>query len=236
MTRYLEGEEIARDELRAALRQATIAGKLVPVLCGTALREQGRPAAARRGRGLPAVAAGHAAGRGHQPAHRGAETARGRRRTSRSRRWRSRSSADPYVGKLAYIRVYSGGLKAGSYVFNSTKDQRERIGRLLQMHANHREDIERGRGRRHRGGRRACKSTVTGDTLCDPDNPIVLEAIKFPEPVIDSRDRAEDARPTRTRWASRCSPGRGRPDLPRAHGPGDRPDDDLRAWASCTWK
>src|SRR5690606_29996622 len=90
---------------------------------------------------------------------------------------------DPYVGRLTYFRVYSGSLPAGSYVYNATKDKRERVGRLLQMHANHREE----RDEVYAGDIAAAiglKDTKTGDTLCDPDNPIVLEAMTFPEPVI----------------------------------------------------
>ena len=91
--------------------------------------------------------------------------------------------ADPYVGRLAYFRVYSGKLSTGSYIVNTTKDERERIGRLLQMHANHREDMKTV----YAGDIAAAvglKYTFTGDTLCDLDHPVILEAIKFPEPVI----------------------------------------------------
>src|SRR5690606_17277505 len=91
--------------------------------------------------------------------------------------------ADPFVGKLAYFRVYAGKIEKGSYVLNSTRNQRERLGRILQMHANHREDIEAV----YAGDIAAMvgpKQSFTGDTICDPDNPIVLESIRFPEPVI----------------------------------------------------
>src|SRR5262249_42191352 len=90
--------------------------------------------------------------------------------------------ADPYVGKLAYFRVYSGKLEAGSYVLNSTRGQRERVGRLIQMHANHREEIKEVYAG-DIGAMVGPKQSFTGDTICDPDKPIVLESIRFPEPV-----------------------------------------------------
>jgi translation elongation factor EF-G len=93
-------------------------------------------------------------------------------------------ATDPFVGKLTFFRVYSGVLESGSYVYNSTKDKRERIGRLLQMHANKREEIEEGARGRHRRAI-GLQDTRTGDTLCDDDQPIILEAMKFPAPVID---------------------------------------------------
>jgi translation elongation factor EF-G len=107
---------------------------------------------------------------------------------------------DPFVGKLAFIRVYSGTLKTGSYAYNSTRDQRERVGRLVQLHANERKDIPE-----CKAGEIAAivgpKGTVTGDTLCDEDRPIVLEAITFPEPVIRVAIEPKTKR-TRTRWGS----------------------------------
>jgi elongation factor G len=183
MTRYLEGEEIGAEEIRATLRKATIAGQLIPVLCGSALKNKGvRPL-------LDAVV-------DYLPSPLDVPPVSGTNPRSGEEEEREASSdapfaalafkivADPYVGKLAYIRVYSGELKSGSYVYNSTKEERERIGRLLQMHANHREDIQ-SVGAGNIAAAVGLKSTVTGDTLCDPDRPILLEAIKFPEPVID---------------------------------------------------
>ena len=135
-------------------------------------------------------------------------------------------AVDPYVGKLTYFRVYSGTLKAGSYVYNSTKDKRERISRILQMHANHRED----RDEIYAGELAAAvglKVTATGDTLCEPDKPIILESMEFPEPVIavaiEPKTKADEEKLGSVAAAS----GGGGPDVPRAHRRGDRPDDHL---------
>ena len=182
MVRYLEGEELSADELRAGLRQATIAGNLVPVLCGSALKNKGVQ------RMLDAIIY-------YLPSPRDVEAVRGLHPKTEEELIRENDQsapfsalafkiqADPHVGKLAYIRVYSGTLKSGSYALNSTKGDRERIGRLLMMHANSREEVEQVRA----GDICAViglKNTSTGDTLCDPAEPIVLESITFPEPVI----------------------------------------------------
>lgn len=188
MLLYLEGEELNAEELKRALRNATIRGELVPVLCGAALKNKGVQ------RVLDAVLdylpspldvppitgtrPGHAV---HED---GAEAIT--RPTSESAPFAGlvfKIMADPYVGKLAYFRVYSGKLESGSYIVNSTRSQRERVGRLIQMHANHREEIKEV----YAGDIAAMvgpKQTFTGDTICDPDNQIVLENIRFPEPVI----------------------------------------------------
>jgi elongation factor G len=180
--KYLGGEEITTDELKAALRRATIAGKLVPVLCGAALRNKGVQLV------LDAVVdylpspidippvVGTAPGDG-------VELSRAADENAPLAALAFKIVTDPYVGRLAYIRVYSGKLVTGTTVLNATKSQRERIGRLLRMHANTREEIEE----IYAGDIAAVvgpKNTFTGDTLSDPHKPIVLEAIKFPEPVI----------------------------------------------------
>jgi len=186
---YLEGEELGVEELKRGLRKATIEGKLVPVLCGAALKNKGvqklldavieyLPSPIDR----PAI-------QGVQPGHvlgdDGAELiARAASDDSPFTGLVFKIVADPYVGKLAYFRVYSGKIEKGSYVLNSTRGQRERLGRILQMHANHREDIESV----YAGDIAAMvgpKQSFTGDTICDPDNPIVLESIRFPEPVVE---------------------------------------------------
>jgi elongation factor G len=180
--KFLEGDEISDDELRAALRRATIAGKLVPVLCGTALKNKGVQAM------LDAVVAYLPS-----PLDIPAPTATSLKTDEPVQlkvadnepfvALASKIVADPFVGRLTYLRVYSGSLAAGSYVYNATKGQKERIGRLLQMHANHREDIERV----YAGDICAAvglKNTFTGDTLADQDHPVLLEAIQFPTPVI----------------------------------------------------
>src|SRR5262245_2035491 len=185
---YLEGEELGVDELRRALRKATIEGKLVPVLCGAALKNKGVQ------RMLDAVVyylpspldippitgtlPGQIAG------EEGVELLT--RETSDTAPFTGlvfKIMADPYVGKLAYFRVYSGTLEAGSYVLNSTRNTRERVGRLIQMHANHREEIKEV----YSGDIAAMvgpKASFTGDTISDPDKPILLENIRFPEPVL----------------------------------------------------
>ncbi|HEY7780274.1 MAG TPA: elongation factor G [Ktedonobacterales bacterium] len=180
--KYLEGAEIGVDELRTALREATIAGKLVPVLCGSALKNKGVQAM------LDAVVDYLPS-----PLDIPAPTALDVRTGDEERIIVSDDQpfaalafkivADPFVGRLAYFRCYSGSLGSGSYIYNSAKGQRERIGRLLQMHANHREDIDR----IYAGDICAAvglKNTFTGDTLCTQEHPIQLEAITFPEPVI----------------------------------------------------
>jgi elongation factor G len=182
MARYLDGEEIAPAELRRALRLGVIANRIVPVLCGSALRNKGvqplldgvvdylpSPLDIPPVHGLDPVT-GDSLDRPADPAAPFAALA-------------FKIVADPFVGKLAYIRVYSGTLPSGSYVYNSTKDSRERVGRMLQMHANHREDIPEVSA----GDIAAIvglKGTSTGDTLCDQNARVVLESIKFPEPVI----------------------------------------------------
>ena len=183
MERYLEGEEISPEEIRTTLRRATIAGQLIPVLCGTALKNKGvRPLLDAvvdylpSPLDIPPIT-------GTNP-RTGEEVTRSASATDPFTALAFKIAADPFVGKLAFIRVYSGALKSGSYLFNSTKDTRERVGRIVKLHANHREDVDAVSA----GDIAAVvglKSTVTGDTLCQPETPIVLEAIKFPEPVID---------------------------------------------------
>ncbi|HEU4323812.1 MAG TPA: elongation factor G [Roseiflexaceae bacterium] len=188
MLLYLEGEALGIEEMKRALRKATIEGKLVPVLCGAALKNKGVQ------RVLDAVVdylpspLDIAAVQGSRPGEvlgdEGVEAiTRPADETAPFAALVFKIVADPYVGKLAYFRVYSGKLEAGSYVLNTTRNQRERIGRLVQMHANHREEIKEV----YAGDIAAMigpKQSFTGDTICDPEKPIVLESIRFPEPVI----------------------------------------------------
>jgi len=181
--KYLNGAEISIDELKAALRRGVIAAKLVPVLTGTALRNKGvqlvldavvdyLPSPID----IPPV-------KGINPKN-GEEVERKADDNEPFSALAFKVATDPFVGQLTFFRVYSGTLKAGSYVINSIKGERERIGRILQMHANHREEIQEITA----GGIGALvglKNTTTGDTLCDEQNQIVLENIVFPEPVID---------------------------------------------------
>ena len=180
--KYLEGEAISKSELLAALRRATIAGKLVPVLCGTALKNKGVQAM------LDAVVA-YLPSPLEIPSPKAISTKSGQDRqlvVSDDGEFAAlafKIVADPFVGRLTYLRVYSGTLATGSYAYNAAKEKKERISRLLQMHANHREDIERV----YSGDICAAvglKNTFTGDTLCDQEDPLLLESIVFPQPVI----------------------------------------------------
>ncbi|MBX6753572.1 MAG: elongation factor G [Thermorudis peleae] len=182
MLKYLEGEELTPDELRAALRAATIRGELVPVLCGSALKNKGvQPLLDAIVDYLPSPL--------DIPPVRGTHPATGEEITRTAdpdgpfAALAFKIQADPHVGRLTYVRVYSGKITSGSYVYNSTKNERERVSRLLRMHANHREEVD------EVAAGDICaviglKKTFTGDTLCDPEQPILLEAIQFPEPVI----------------------------------------------------
>jgi elongation factor G len=182
LEKYVSEEEITADDLRTAIRNATVSGEVVPVLCGTAFKNKGvQPLLDAVVDYLPSPI--------DIPAITGTdvkETEELARKADDSEPFAAlafKIMSDPYVGKLTYFRVYSGKLSAGSPVLNATKDKKERIGRLLQMHANHREDKEAV----FAGDIVAAvglKNTTTGDTLCDPSHPIVLERMEFPEPVI----------------------------------------------------
>ena len=182
MEKYLEGEELTIQEIMYGLRKATIEGKMTPVLCGTSYRNKGvQPL-------LDAIV-------DYLPSPLDIPPVKGTKVGSEEEIERSASDdesfsalvfkimADPYVGKLAFFRVYSGTLKTGSYVYNSNKGKRERVGRILRMHANHREEMDE-----IRAGDIASavglKETTTGNTICDESKPIVLESMEFPEPVI----------------------------------------------------
>ncbi len=180
--RYLEDHHITPDEIRAALRAATIAGTVVPVLCGAALRNKGiQPLLDAVTHYLPSPLDVPPV-TGHEP-RTGEELVRRPNTEDPFAALAFKIMSDPFVGKLAFFRVYSGTLHAGDTVFNATKDRKERIGRILLMHANHREEVDQ-----VSAGEIAAavglKQTFTGDTLSAPDAPVVLESIKFPEPVI----------------------------------------------------
>ena len=179
--KFLEGEEISVEELKAALRKGVIACEVNPVFCGTAYRNKGVQLV------LDAVV-DYMPSPLDIPAIKGVllDGEEAERHSSDEEPFAAlafKIMADPFVGKLAFFRVYSGVLKSGSYVINSTKNKKERIGRILQMHANTREEISEV----YAGDIASAvglKDTTTGDTLCDPDNPIILESMEFPEPVI----------------------------------------------------
>ena len=182
MEMYLEGQEIPTDRIRTAIRQATCAVEMIPVVCGTSYRNKGVQKL------LDAIV-------DYMPSPLDIPAIKGvNPKTEEEEERPSDDSApfsalafkimtDPYVGRLSFIRVYSGTLNTGSSVLNSTKGQKERIGRILQMHANHREDIETV----YSGdiaGVIGLKNSTTGDTLCDDKHPVILESMEFPEPVI----------------------------------------------------
>ena len=182
MEKYLGGEEISEGEIKKAIRKATIACKMTPVTCGSSYRNRGvqpmldaivdfMPAPID----IPAI-------KGVDP-DTGEEDHRDSTDDGPFAALAFKIMADPYVGKLAFFRVYSGTLSSGSYVFNSTKGKKERIGRILQMHANHRAELDTV----YSGDIAAAvglKDTTTGDTLCDEAKPIILESMEFPDPVI----------------------------------------------------
>lgn len=182
MMKYLEGEELTIEELKAGIRKATIACTMTPVVCGSSYKNKGVPTL------LDAVVA-YMPAPTDIPAIKGVNPDTGEedeRAADDSLPFASlafKIMADPFIGKLAFFRVYSGTLSSGSYVYNSTKGKKERIGRILRMHANRREEIEMV----YTGDIAAAiglKDTTTGDTLCDEKNPIILESMVFPEPVI----------------------------------------------------
>ena len=181
--KYLEGEEITVDDLVAATRRATIAVKIVPVVCGSSFKNKGVQLL------LDAVVA-YLPSPLDVPAIKGIDGDTGEETVRHSSDAEPFSAlafkiiADPFVGKLTFFRIYSGVLKNGSYVYNSTKGKKERISRILQMHANHRAEVEEV----YAGDIVAAiglKDTTTGDTLCDANHPVVLESMDFPDPVID---------------------------------------------------
>ncbi|OGF52474.1 translation elongation factor G [Candidatus Giovannonibacteria bacterium RIFCSPLOWO2_02_FULL_43_11b] len=183
--KYLEGKEISEEEIKKTLRKATLAYNLVPVFCGSALKNKGvqimldgvvdylpSPADLPPVRGKDLIT--------------GEEISRLADDNVPFASLAFKLQTDPYVGQLTYFRVYSGVLKAGSYVLNTNTEDKERVGRILRMHANHREEIKEIYAGEI-GAIVGLKNTRTGDTLCDPENPIRLETITFPEPVVSMR-------------------------------------------------
>ena len=184
MMKYLEGEEFSEAEIKKVIRKETIAGRMVPVTCGSAYRNKGvqlmldavvdyMPSPVD----VPAI-------KGIDPNRDNAEVERPADDNGPFSALAFKIMADPFVGKLAFFRVYSGTLETGSYVYNSTKGKKERIGRILQMHANKREEISEV----YSGDIAAAvglKNTTTGDTLCDEKHEVILESMEFPDPVIE---------------------------------------------------
>ena len=183
LEKYLGGEELTDEELSHAIRTATIAGKIFPVFCGSAFKNKGVRALLDgvidylpSPLDVPAIL-------GHLPQHDETPVVREASDDAHFSALAFKIMTDPFVGKLTYVRVYSGSLPSGSYVLNATQDRKQRVGRLLQMHANKREE----RDEVFAGDIAAViglKNVKTGDTICHPDYPIILEAMNFPEPVI----------------------------------------------------
>ena len=182
LEKYLNGEELTVDEIKSCIRKSTLANHMVPVVCGTSYRNKGVQLL------LDAVV-------DYMPAPTDVPSIKGVNPKTDEEEFRHSSddepfsalafkiATDPFVGKLCFFRVYSGKVETGSTVYNSTKDTNERMGRILQMHSNHRQDIDCC----YAGDIAACvgvKQTTTGDTLCDAKHPIILESMEFPEPVI----------------------------------------------------
>ncbi len=181
MEKYLEGEEITEEELHVALRKATIANEIVPCICGSSYKNKGVQemingvvAYLPSPLDIPAV---------NGTTLDGEEDSREASDEAPMSALAFKIATDPFVGKLAFTRVYSGIMKGGTYVLNSTKGKKERIGRLVKMHANHREEVEELEAGEI-GAVIGLKGTTTGDTLCSEDKPIILESMEFPEPVI----------------------------------------------------
>ncbi|AYD39250.1 elongation factor G [Clostridium fermenticellae] len=182
MMKYLDGEELTADEIKSVLRKATISNEIVPVVCGSSYKNKGvQPM-------IDAVIA-------YMPSPLDIPPIKGTVPDTDEPAERPASddeplaalafkiATDPFVGKLAFTRIYSGIMKSGTYVYNSTKGKKERIGRLVRMHSNHRQEVEELRAG-ELGAIVGLKETSTGNTLCDEENPIILESMEFPEPVI----------------------------------------------------
>ncbi len=182
MMKYLEGEEITEEEIKRGIRKATLSVKIIPTFCGSSFKNKGVQALLDgivdympSPLDIPPIA-------GVNP-----DTGNEEQRKADDKEPFSalafKIMTDPYVGKLSFFRVYSGVLKSGSYIYNATKGKKERIGRLLKMHANHREEVEQV-ATGDIAAAVGLKDTATGDSLCDDNNPIILESMQFPEPVI----------------------------------------------------
>ncbi|NLJ89231.1 MAG: elongation factor G [Epulopiscium sp.] len=182
MMLYLEGEELTVEQLKKALRAATINVQIIPVLCGSAYKNKGVQRLLDAVLDYLPAPTDIASIKGIIPGT-GEEVERHSSDDEPFSALAFKIMSDPYVGKLAYFRVYSGTMNSGSYVLNSTKNKKERVGRILQMHANHRQEIDKV----YSGDIAAAvglKITTTGDTLCDDQHPVILESMVFPEPVI----------------------------------------------------
>ena len=182
MMKYLEGEELSVEEIKAGIRKATVSVEMIPVLCGSSYKNKGVQSLLDAVIDYMPSPLEVASIKGMVPGTE-EETERHSSDEEPFSALAFKIMTDPYVGKLAFFRVYSGTLKSGSYVYNSTKGKRERIGRILLMHANHREEVDEV----YSGDIAAAvglKDTTTGDTLCLEEDPVILESMEFPDPVI----------------------------------------------------
>ena len=228
MAKFLDGkaDEITEAEIVAALRKGCTHVQVLPGPLRLGVQEQGRSAAARRGRQLPAVAARHPAGQGRQPGQRQGRGAQGRRQGA-VRRLRVQDHQRPARQPDVLPRLLGHDHERARWSSNSTRGKRERIGRILRMHANKREELtEADAGNIYAAV--GLKDTRTGDTLCDEKKPIILEKMIFPEPVISIADRAEDQGRRREARRRAAEARRRRPVVPRPHRRRVGPDDHQR--------
>ena len=213
MEAYLEGKHPSEETLKALIRKGTVSNVFVPILCGSAFKNKGvQPLLDAVVDYLPSPL--------DVPPMKGIDVKTGEEVTRAPSDTEPLSVLafkimnDPFVGSLTFARIYSGKVETGTTLINTVKDKKERIGRMLQMHANHREDIKEA----YTGDIVALaglKDVTTGDTLCDPTKPVVLERMEFPDPVIEVAVGAQDqGRPGET-WRRAASSGAGRPVLPR---------------------
>ncbi len=216
MEKYLEGDEPSVEELEAAIRRATIAGTLTPVLCGTAFKNKGvQPLLDAVVDYLPSPVDVEAI-EGHTVGDEETTITREPNSGAPFASLAFKIMSDPHLGKLTYLRIYSGTLTAGTQVLNSTKGKKERIGKIYRMHANKREEIA-SVGAGEIVAVMGLKQTTTGETLCDPANPVLLESMNFPAPVISVAIEPKTKSDQDKLATAIQRSGRGGPDLPGAH-------------------
>ena len=232
MNKYLESGELSAEEIKKGIRIRTITNEIVPMLCGSAFKNKGVQAM------LDAVIDYLPSPIDIPPVKGEKENGEPDLRPAGDEQpfaaLAFKIMTDPYVGQLAFVRVYSGVLNSGDTVYNPVRGRKERIGRLLQMHANERAEIKEVRA----GDIAAAvglKDVTTGETLCDIGKVITLERMEFPDPVI-SQASSRRPRPTRRRWASRSAVWRRRTRRSASVRTRNRARPSSRAWASCTWR
>lgn len=234
MEKFFEGEELTQEEIKDAIRKATINCTMNPVCCGTSYRNKGvQPLLDNIVEYMPSPLDIPAI-KGTDPHDPEKEMVRHPSDSEPFSALAFKIMVDPFVGKLAFFRVYSGTLTAGSYVMNSTKQKRERMSRIMMMHANHREEVDciyTG----EIGGAVGLKDTTTGDTLCDENNQIILESMEFPDPVIEVAIEPK-TKAGQDKMTMRCCVWRKKTRLSRPTPIRKRARPSSPAWASCIWK